>query len=258
MHRALLAIVAIYLVSLTGLTIACEKLHINGGENWYPHFYRGLQGEKGIIGDAVNEAGIRAGISLKFDRPAPWKRLLHELDKGKLDVLAGVLKTHQREKIFAFSRPISQLELRIFAPSSQPFPFYDVSDLSSKRGVKLLGMSLGEKLDAYAFDHLVIDKVNSASSLFKMVAINRVDYGISFKDFGLKQIEALGLSNNIVMLDTPLSTVNLHVAFSKTSDCQPQIKALKLEIDRMTNDGSTLQIQAKYLSTPYSNTRGER
>jgi len=257
-HNAKIFIILLSL-QLSGAADACEKLQVNGANNWFPYFYRGehspgLMGNNGIIGDIVFQASRRISIKAELNLQAPWKRILYDLRYGKLDIVAGALKTKEREKIFSFSSPIFHSEFRIFVHTENQFLFTDLEDLIGKNGIKIRGMSLGQNIDDYAFENLVIHDATNTSSLFKMVAAKRVEYGIFYLHSGVSELKKLKLDQTLVALPKPLTREALYVAFSKESKCQPQIQQFSQEIDLMKADGSILKITNHY-ATAVNNDR---
>ncbi len=242
-----LAVVA-YLSFSSAVVFSCDNLSVNGADGWYPYFARQNPGKLGIMGDIVSGAADRAGIEIDLQPPIPWKRILFNLRYGNLDVIAGALKTQQREKQFQFSEPVHFAELRVFLRKDRRFDFEDISDLKERSGGKVRGMSLGQEADDYAFNHLVIDDVPSPHSLFQMVASGRLDYGIFYWSTGKQELIRSGLSHIIDVLPNALSKEGLYIAFSKNSQCQKEISLLNDEIQRMKQDGSIEAIIQYYHS----------
>ncbi len=89
-------------------------MSVNGADDWYPYFARKHPGEHGIMGDIVVTAAKRAGIEVSMQPSIPWKRILFNLRYGNLDVIAGALKTEQREKQFNYSPEVHHADLKIF------------------------------------------------------------------------------------------------------------------------------------------------
>jgi polar amino acid transport system substrate-binding protein len=239
---------AFILLVSSSISDACDTLTVNGADHWYPYFSRHNPQHLGIMGDIVIRAGERAGIKIDLRPPMPWKRILFNLGSGRLDIIAGALKTQQREKKFNFSDAIHYAELRVFVRRDRRFDFNQMSDLVGKMGGKLRGMSLGEKADEYSFNNLVIDDVPSPESLFQMVASGRLDYGIFYGSTGKQEVEKYNLTSIIEILPMAVATEGLYVAFSKNSQCQSQITLLNNEIKKMKKDGNIEPIIQYYYS----------
>nr|WP_285903166.1 transporter substrate-binding domain-containing protein [Alkalimarinus sediminis] len=226
---------------------------INGGSNWFPYFYRNSGEHYGIVGDIVLQASNRINITPVIGKKAPWKRILFDLKNGQIDVVAGALKTKEREKNFIFSNPVYYSEFHIFVRKQSQFEFNDLEDLIGKRGIKIRGMSLGQEIDEYAFENLVIDEVTDTDSLFKMIAAKRVDYGIFYLESGFSELQKLKLDQSLVALPYPLTQQPLYVAFSKQSRCPSAIQQLIKEIDLMIEDGAAEEIAKTYAYTKSNN-----
>jgi ABC-type amino acid transport substrate-binding protein len=91
------------------------------------------------MGDIVTRAAERAGIKIDLQPSMLWKRILFDLSSGRLDIIAGSLKTKQREKKFNFSDAIYFAKLRVFVRRDRRFDFSQMSDLVGKTGGKLRG-----------------------------------------------------------------------------------------------------------------------
>lgn len=227
---------------------SCPFLSVNGADDWYPYFARAHTTHNGIMGDVVIMAAERAGIPINVSPALPWKRMLFDLRDGNLDVIAGALKTIQREKQFYFSPPVHHAELKVFARKDRAFNFTQLNDLEGLTGAKVRGMSLGQSVDDFAFSHLVINDVPDPTSLMKMIATKRVDYGIFYSSAGARELKRIKQDNNIVQLETVVSKEGVYVAYSKSSNCQKEISLLDKEITLMLDDGSINEIIAKYYS----------
>ena len=238
----------IVLCTVSGISFAssCELLSYNGSDNWYPYFSRQNLNHLGIMGDTLSKAADRAGLNIVLRPSMPWKRILFDLGSGRLDIVAGALKTQQREKNFHFSDAIHVAELRVFVRKDLRFNYSHISDLKGLKGGKVRGMSLGEEADNYAFDHLVIDDLPSPLSLLKMIESGRIDYGIFYWSTGKQEIQRYGLDSTIDILPTAIATEGLYIAFSKNSSCQSQIELLNNEIKKMKTDGSIEPIVQHY------------
>lgn len=236
------------LITSANLSFGCESLSVNGADGWYPYFARQNPNKLGIMGDIVSHAAHRAKLEISLQPSIPWKRILFNLRYGKLDIIAGALKTEQREKQFQFSQPVHYAELRVFVRKDRSFNYEEISDLKGRSGGKVRGMSLGQEADDYAFNHLVIDDAPSPKSLFQMVASGRLDYGIFYWSTGMQEVERNGLTDIIEVLPNAVSKEGLYIAYSKNSRCQDKITRLNNEIEKMNRDGSIEAIIQYYHS----------
>lgn len=227
----------------------CEDLSVNGADGWYPYFDSTNLSHLGIMGDIVSRAADRSGLKVNINPSIPWKRILFKLRHGDLDIIAGALRTPQREKQFQFSVPVHFAEIRVFVHKDRHFEYNQMSDLVGRLGGRVRGMRLDKDAEDYAFENLVIDDVPSPNSLIKMVASGRLDYGIFYWLTGKQEIKRNNLSEEIAILPNPISKEGLYIAYSKNSLCQIEISKLNDEIQKMRNDGSIEDIIQYYQST---------
>lgn len=236
----------------------CSEVMYNGGEDWYPYFYRQGGDSKGIVNDILLEATSNSHLSLLLAPSTPWKRQLLELKAGHIDFLAGAIRNQEREQYFRFSQAVSQAQISIFTRANKAIDFKDLSDLIDLRGVKLLGMSLGNEADEFAFENLVIDETLSVRSLFKMVEVGRADYGVMYHSAGTKYLNQYNLSQKIVAEQTPLTIIDIHIAATKKSKCPQNIDRVLVEIIEMNKTGRTKEIEKLYRENDASKiTNGE-
>ena len=205
-----------------------------------------LQGRNGILGDVVLLAARRAHVPVVLTEPKPWRRILFDLSQGQTDVLAGALKTEERAELFSFSDAVYQSEFRIFVRRDKSFEYHRLSDLEHRNGVKLGGMSFGREVDTFIFDHLVMEEVSEAASLFRMVDAKRADYAIFHLNSGLEMIHQLELGHALTVLPEAISKEPIFVAFSRRSRCPEKIALVQAEIRHMLQDGSVADITNFY------------
>lgn len=222
----------------TSLSRDCSLLSYNGGNNLHPLFYRANRHSYGILSDVLGTAAKRSKTSLSLAQEKPWKRLLLELKQGDLDFLVGVTHNTNLGDIFDFSVPISSINLKVYANRDYPFKFDQLSDLESLIGGKLLGMSLGDKVDKFAFENLVIEEKISLASLFKMLAFGRLDYVVMYETAGDQFLQKTNLHHSIVSLDKPLHVIDLHIAATRKSTCKASIKKVLNEIRLQKSAGA--------------------
>lgn len=234
----MILLIVLCTTSKAGFAKSCNALSVNGANDWYPYFSHKNPTHLGIMGDIVTQAADRAGIEINIRPAIPWKRILFNLRNGDLNIIAGALKTQQRAKQFDFSTAVHFAELRVFVRRNSHLNFNQLSDLIGKAGGKVRGMSLGQEADNYSFNNLILDDVPSPKSLFKMIASERLEYGIFYWATGRQELKRNNLSSTLDILPVAVATENLYMAFSKNSRCQPQITLLNNEIQKMKDDGS--------------------
>jgi len=228
----------------------CQQIQINGGASWFPFFYQGSNQEYGIIGDIVIEASKRQDIHPVIIDPTPWKRTLLMLKEGSIDVIAGAIKTQERASEFQFSDTLITTQLRVIVRKDKEFKFKSIKDLKGRVGLKIRGHSLGSAHDYYAQRNLILNEVHDISSILKMLIAHRADYGIYEVNGALHNIKRSNLSNQLTLLEHPLSEEPLFVIFSKNSKCSNRASSFFKTFNDMKKDGSIQRIQEHYLLIP--------
>lgn len=88
-------------------------------------------GLSGYYAEAIREAGRRVGCSVEFVE-MNWARGLRELEAGRIDVMAGALKTPERTRYAHFTRPINLAPNLLFldAAAARAWPLPRLSALA--------------------------------------------------------------------------------------------------------------------------------
>lgn len=227
-------------------SIACTKLSYNGGEEWFPFFYRKGGIALGIVNDVLKNATDQSGFNLSLATPKPWKRLLLELKSGSLELLAGVTHDPAWGPDFLYSVPVAHIDISIFNLHQSDFTFKELTDLNGKFGVKTLGMNLSPTVEDYAFENLVIEETVSAKSLFKMIEVGRVDYGIMYKYAGEQFLRENKLDKLIKAQPVSLAVENVYIAATQKSPCTNNIKQILAAIESMKEAGKVKAIYEHY------------
>jgi len=115
--------------------------------------------------------------------------------------------------------PMTHLPTNVWVPKDRPFVYRHWPDLQGKRGGTLINNSFGQRFDQYAVENLMIDGVRSIDQSFLMALAGRVDYVLYEQLQGRVKLGRLGLADQFVALDPPVSREGLFFAFPKRSSC---------------------------------------
>lgn len=225
---------------------SCDSLEYNGGDDWYPFFFREEGNGLGIANDVLKKASSSINQTIELSNSMPWKRQLLELKFGHLDIIAGVTKTPENEEHFLFSTPVTHANLTVFSRHDANLDIKTLSDLKNLRGVKLLGMSLGKELNKYVLKELIVDETRSLESMFKMMQYGRVDYAIAYEEAGLRYVDKLGLSPVIKSHNISLSSDSIHIMVAKNNSCLENMDAIFKQIELLKNTQELNTIIEKY------------
>lgn len=250
-QRLTIIMICILLSSFSSAVLAntpCEVASINGSASWVPISYYENNQLTGVAPQIITTILTEMGVKVELQPVTPWKRLLNHLITGELDILTGAYYTNARAEKYQYSDIITVDEIRIFVKKGKEFPFYDLSDLKGLVGVRPLGGSYGQSFDDYAAEHLTIHEHKSSERMMKMLAQNRVDYGIWGYYDGLGNIAEYNYQDQISALPTPVSTNNVHALFSKRSPCVSQMHRFNELLHQMHDNGEIDKIVEEYLN----------
>lgn len=230
----------------------CKQLTVVGSDQWVPFAY--LESEeanipKGISFDVVRLISEDLNISLTFKIGIPWRRLELLMDGGQVDVLAGNYWNEHRAKKWAITRAISKDEVRVFVLSKKTLHFKTLTDLIGFEGLIPSGVSFGQAFDGFK-PNLSLDEVTTHEQMITMLTLKRSDYLVLPYFNGLRKLNRLGLNEQIIALETPLTINPVHLSLAKKSPCYSDqlLEQFNQAIDERLSDGSIRKIEQSYLN----------
>ena len=70
----------------------------------YPPYFKNNNGKmNGMVPNIVAKIFEKANISHKFEYAGPWKRVQKKLEKGEIDMIAGIYYTEERAKKYQYT-----------------------------------------------------------------------------------------------------------------------------------------------------------
>ena len=85
-----------------------------GWELWYPYQYHNKQGQLvGLDIDSFNAIAKHAGVKTHFIE-TPWKRHLHLVKHGRIDIAFGASYSEEREEYAYFTKPYRHEKVNLF------------------------------------------------------------------------------------------------------------------------------------------------
>lgn len=110
--------ILIVLCLIANLPSYAKDLHI-GWELWYPYQYRNSQQELlGLDFEILNTILTKVGYSSEYTE-LPWKRHLHYIKTGEMDLAMGASKSEERERYAYFTQPYRQEVVKLFVRKGQ-------------------------------------------------------------------------------------------------------------------------------------------
>jgi ABC-type amino acid transport substrate-binding protein len=185
---------------------------------------------KELTGVAVEyaEALFRAvGVALQPVHAGPAARVLHEAERGKLDVVAGVVRNDELETLLRYpTTPFHWSKIAAFTRAhprdrrAKEATFERWEDFQGLVGGAVHGMRFDEKFQAHADRNLKLTMNDSFELLARQLVAGRVAYALYPLHTGIAQLRALGLHDEVVFsLPSPGIRMARYVAVAKSSPC---------------------------------------
>ncbi len=226
----------------------CKSVRINGSSEWYPvsMFSEDTQELHGLALDVAREVFRRLNTPVTVEPKAPWKRMLHQLGNGDLDILLGAYWTQERAHTYRYTDPIFKDEIAVFVRKGQEFPLDELDDLIGLVGLRPLGGSYGEEFDLFAKKYLFFHEV-AEDHVLNLFASGRADYVVLGRFDGVHDLREAGELDRIVDLPWPVSSNNVHFMLSNISPCNSLLEDINKVIRDLHEEGFIKELEAQYL-----------
>jgi polar amino acid transport system substrate-binding protein len=232
----------------------CERPLIMGWEPWEPYQFRDAEGEvAGFDIELMRAVLERMGCGLEL-REIPWSRHLRELERGTVDLAAGVTRTDEREEFAYFSAPYREdtIALWIRAADAGSFHFTDLADLAGSafrlgitRDYNYGGAYAGLLADP-EFDPGQLQEVNTEEQNYDKLLKGRIDGFLADPANVRVYLRDHGLEGKIVPHPVPVFASWSFVMFSKKTVTPELVDAFDRALAVVRRDGAYDQIRAKY------------
>lgn len=201
----------------------CKTLTVSGNPEYPPLLWENPRAPERLTGAAIallQEILEPFGVKLEVRSLGSWARVQRLARVGELDMIAGAFITSERIQYMDYLLPpFIQLPTAVWVPKEQVFDYRHWPDLIGKQGGTLINNSFGQSFDRYAEKHLEIVGVRTIEQSFEMAIAGRVDYVLYERLQGQVQLQRIGLAEEFVSLDVPVSNEGLFFTFSKNSEC---------------------------------------
>jgi polar amino acid transport system substrate-binding protein len=225
-----------------------------GWEHFYPYSYQNIEGQ--LVGIDIETLDIIAtNLNCKttyFERP--WQRLLMELKVGKIDIVAGVSRTIEREKYSFYSQVYRYEEKTLFVRKEDigKYSIKTLSDVVASK-IKLVvtrGHYNGDEFENARknpeFNRRVFDVLDNRTHS-QMLISHRADGYFDAKVSGLQLLKEKNLSSKIVLHGFTLYKEPVYVIFSKKSFNNDKIVLFNEEILKLKESGKAQEILTNYI-----------
>ncbi|MDR7022654.1 polar amino acid transport system substrate-binding protein [Pseudomonas peli] len=201
----------------------CERLVATGNPEYPPYLWRDPQNPQQLIGanaDLLQHLAKELGVVVDIIYTGPWSRAQDEVRTGRVDLIAGAFLTLPRLESMDYVHPAFY-----FTPSvvwvhrGAEFPYAGWDDLRNRTGDTLVNNSFGQTFDAYAKSNLTLEGVASLTQAFQKLLLGRTDYVLYERYPGQALADSLGMQDDLLVLDPPISSEGLYLTLSHNSAC---------------------------------------
>jgi polar amino acid transport system substrate-binding protein len=252
--KSLLLLVLLLFVTTANALPAppCNTLTVSGNPEYPPLLWRDEQHPGYLIGAVpalLREITVPLGVNVEVRDIGSWARVQHLARLGEIDMVAGAFITSERIGYMDYLLPpITHLPTAVWVRKGKEFEYRHWPDLLGKRGSTLINNSFGQNFDRYAEQNLPIEGVRSIEQSFQMALVDRVDYVLYEVLQGEVKLEYMGIADEFVPLQTPVSREGLFFTFSKASPCNSfELRELIAErLYELVNSGRMDELVRQY------------
>ncbi|WP_374725291.1 substrate-binding periplasmic protein [Pseudomonas peli] len=223
-YRSVLQVFALLLMPAFAMAAGkCERLVATGNPEYPPYLWRDPQNPQQLIGanaDLLQHLAKELGVVVDIIYTGPWSRAQDEVRTGRVDLIAGAFLTLPRLESMDYVHPAFY-----FTPSvvwvhrGAEFPYAGWDDLRNRTGDTLVNNSFGQTFDAYAKSNLTLEGVASLTQAFQKLLLGRTDYVLYERYPGQALADSLGMQDDLLVLDPPISSEGLYLTLSHNSAC---------------------------------------
>ncbi|WP_005035874.1 transporter substrate-binding domain-containing protein [Holophaga foetida] len=230
-----------------------QSLVVGLDQDYPPYEFLTPQGQvAGFNVDLIRAVARVMGMNLEL-RPGVWGNLRDDLLAGRIQILTSMLKSPEREPIFAFATPPIEVRYSLFMRRGSALP----RNLEKLQGLKILvqrGSQMHEHLLAKGIQDSVVP-VESELEALRQLAAGRQDAALVAHLTGLMLIRQGGVAN-IQPVGQPVLTRELCLTVRK-GDIQ-LLTSLNTGLAILRRTGEYQQIHSKWfgeLEDPTPSTR---
>ena len=223
-YRSVLQIFAVLLMPMFAMAAGkCERLVATGNPEYPPYLWRDPQNPQQLIGanaDLLQHLAKELGVVVDIIYTGPWSRAQDEVRTGRVDLIAGAFLTLPRLESMDYVHPAFYVTPSVvWVHRGAEFPYAGWDDLRNRTGDTLVNNSFGQTFDAYAKSNLTLEGVASLTQAFQKLLLGRTDYVLYERYPGQALADSLGMQDDLLVLDPPISSEGLYLTLSHNSAC---------------------------------------
>lgn len=248
----LVCLSCVFTLANAGDASRCDTLVASGNPEYPPMLWQSTSNPgtlTGAVPALLQEIVEPLGIEVVVRDRGTWARVQHLARQGNIDLVAGAFLTNERREFLDYvSPPITWAPTNVWVHRGNEFDYRWWSDLRGKRGSTLINNSFGQDFDEFARDYLSIEGIRTIEQSFRMAKLGRVDYVLYEHLQGHTRLAKLGMDEEFVDLQPPVSSEGLYFAFSKHSACNTQAfrEAFTRRLEEVTEQRRIDQLVEEY------------
>ncbi|PKM24302.1 MAG: amino acid ABC transporter substrate-binding protein [Gammaproteobacteria bacterium HGW-Gammaproteobacteria-13] len=219
----LLLFAALLMPALAVAAGKCERLVATGNPEYPPYLWRDPQNPQQLIGanaDLLQHLAKELGVVVDIIYTGPWSRAQDEVRTGRVDLIAGAFLTLPRLEVMDYVHPaFFYTPSVVWVHRGAEFPYAGWDDLRNRTGDTLVNNSFGQAFDDYAKSNLTLEGVASLTQAFQKLLLGRTDYVLYERYPGQALADSLGMQDDLLVLDPPISSEGLYLTLSHNSAC---------------------------------------
>lgn len=251
LFKGLLSLCLLALCATVASAKPCERVLSMGWEPYEPYQYLENGKMKGLEIEIIQSVMEKIKCTIRYEQ-LPWKRVLSEIEAGKIDFTAGASKLPERE-IFAFYSSTYRHEAFTLFVRSDKIKQHNFTSLTALGKTDFrLGIAqdyyYGEELAQLQTEKKIItesvwtDKVN-----FQKLLNNRIDGFLIDPVVGKMIIQNDRNYSQIVNYPLDVITGDVYFIFSRSSITQEWMKEFDDNLKLLIQDGTLKKIIDSYI-----------
>lgn len=220
-----------------------------GWELWYPYQYHNKNRELvGLDFDIFNAVVNHAGLSVTYTE-LPWKRHVHYIKTGQMDVAMGSSFTSKREEFAFFSLPYRKEQVNLFV-RNQDLKEIKLSSLSEIIGSRFMigiesGYYYGEEFQSLIQNPKFQDHISEVIDLeenIKLLINGHLD-GILVDPVTMAAfVKKYRLEGQFSKHSLPIYQADIHLMFSKKTFTPQLVERINKSIIALKTEGEIEKI----------------
>ncbi len=210
----------------------CATPIISGPPAWPPFvFPKNDTGERwGVAIDISQQVFTSIGAKNSVDTIKPWKRVLRDLEQGKIDLIFALLVSKERRDKYIYTDAWAYDTYGVVTLKGKEFKYSSVEDLRNHSGAYYADLRIPKPLNQVFEQGKNFQSIKDVASLYKVLHQGRVDYLIVSVPSFVWFIPDQYRKNDFSVIKESLVTLPVYMALSRKSPCAQFIDEINVEL----------------------------